>query len=705
MFSKVRIGTKIIGGFLAIAALCAVVGTVGMLVMRNMAGNLDNIATKQIPATAGINRLAAGISDARRYELGIYIAHSHNQPQRVNSLSAEYARIIADEVDAGRHQYEQIPRSAKQDSLWTEFNEHYAQYKAQLDAAMPVIATGDLRRGNELIDGTLTVFDSVEAPLTALAAALGDEARQNHAEAISHRQRGNIEFAIVVTLAIALAVTLGWFTARAVVRPVAVVAERAERLRSVCVADLNRGIAALTHGDLSVTPVASTKPIGSTAGDEIGEMSRTVDGMITATQATIAAFAEAQEVVRALDAETRRLTAAAKDGALTTRGNAGAFEGSFRAIVSGVNDTLDAVLSPINEAATVLDRVAERDLSARVNGDYAGDHARIKNALNTAITNLDRALSEVSVASEQVASAGDQISAGSQALAQGASEQASAIEEVSSSLQEMASMAKQSAANAKEARGLSDGARTSTRSGSESVQRLSGAMDKIKDSSAATAKIVKTIDEIAFQTNLLALNAAVEAARAGDAGKGFAVVAEEVRNLAMRSAEAAKNTASLIEDSVKNAEQGVAVSDEVAASLSDIEQRVTKVAEVMGEVAAASEQQMQGIGQINTAVDQMNSITQQVAANSEESASSSEELSSQAERMRSMVGAFTLSTVERRTARPAADRPAPVRQAKRKADAAVSRGAPARASRLTPAAAEAAIPLHDDGDDDVLADF
>jgi methyl-accepting chemotaxis protein len=350
----------------------------------------------------------------------------------------------------------------------------------------------------------------------------------------------------------------------------------------------------------------------------------------------------AVNTLQSLREETNLLTQAAVEGQLSTRGNAGKFQGGYREIVAGINETLDAVIGPVNEAAAVLDRVADRDLSARMTGDYRGDHACIKTALNTAVQNLEEALSQVSVGAEQVTSAASQISSGSQSLSQAASEQASSLEEVSSSLQEIASMTRQNSANAREACGLSEAASGSSDRGVDSMKRLSQSIDKIKASSDATAKIVKTIDEIAFQTNLLALNAAVEAARAGDAGRGFAVVAEEVRNLARRSAEAAKNTAILIEESVKNAEGGVALNVEVLRNLEEINGQIQKVSNVMAEIAAASEQQSQGIDQVNTAVEQMNHVTQQVAANAQESASAAEELSGQADELKSMVGQFQI---------------------------------------------------------------
>jgi methyl-accepting chemotaxis protein len=353
-------------------------------------------------------------------------------------------------------------------------------------------------------------------------------------------------------------------------------------------------------------------------------------------------FMLANGALHDLTTELQELLAAARQGQLEKRGNVGKFSGAFREVVQGINSILDAVIQPLNEASSVLERVAARDLTAQVAGTYQGDFARIKTTLNTAVANLSDALGQVSVGAQQVTSAARQISSGSQSLSQGASDQAGSLEEVSSGLQELASMAKQNAANAKEARGLSDNARTSTESGVESMRRLTEQVHKINSSAAATAKIVKTIDEIAFQTNLLALNAAVEAARAGDAGKGFAVVAEEVRNLAIRSAEAAKNTASLIEESVKNSEEGATTNQEVLRKLDEINGHIRRVSEVMAEIVVASEQQDTGVQSISQSVDQMTHVTQQVAASAEESASAAEELSAQASEMMVMVDGFTL---------------------------------------------------------------
>ncbi len=349
------------------------------------------------------------------------------------------------------------------------------------------------------------------------------------------------------------------------------------------------------------------------------------------------------DAVNALVADAGLLVKAAVEGRLQTRADASKHNGDFRKIVQGVNDTLDAVIGPVNEAAQVLEKVAARDLTARVLGNYAGDLAKIKNSLNLAAENLEQAMSQVGDATQQVASASGQISSGSQSLAQGANEQASSLEEVSASLEEMSSMSRQNADNALAAKNLAGEADAHARTGTEAMQRMSSAINKIKESSDQTAKIVKTIDEIAMQTNLLALNAAVEAARAGEAGRGFAVVAEEVRNLAQRSAQAAKNTADMIGESVKNAGEGVKISDEVSVSFDKIATSSKKVNDLIAEIAAASKEQAQGIKEVNDAISQMDKVTQQNAANAEESASASEELSSQAQELQAMVGQFRIA--------------------------------------------------------------
>jgi methyl-accepting chemotaxis protein len=251
-----------------------------------------------------------------------------------------------------------------------------------------------------------------------------------------------------------------------------------------------------------------------------------------------------------------------------------------------------------------------------------------------AILSITRPLKEaivgLSEGADQVASASGQVSTASQQLAEGASEQAAAIEQTSSSLEEMSSMTKQNANNANLANSLMSETKQTLARASETMDQLTSSMGEISRASEETSKIIKTIDEIAFQTNLLALNAAVEAARAGESGAGFAVVAEEVRNLAKRAADAAKNTASLIEGTVKKVKDGSELVGKTDKESREIAASVGKSGELIGEISAASEEQAQGIEQVSKAVSEMDKVVQQNAANAEESAAASEELSAQA---------------------------------------------------------------------------
>jgi methyl-accepting chemotaxis protein len=303
-------------------------------------------------------------------------------------------------------------------------------------------------------------------------------------------------------------------------------------------------------------------------------------------------------------------------------------------VTTNESEAAVAAKSALTSAAMASTAIIGSSLFAIVLGIIIG--TVIVRSLGRTLLQLASSLAE---GAEQTVSAASQVSEASQSLAEGASEQAASLEETSSSLEEMASMTKRNAENANVASDLTKQTRAVADKGTADMRTMIAAMDGIKASGDETAKIIKTIDEIAFQTNILALNAAVEAARAGEAGMGFAVVADEVRNLAQRSAQAAKETAAKIEGAITKTAQGVELSGKVSEALNDIVTKARQVDELAAEVAGASREQTQGITQINVAVSEMDKVTQSNAASAEESAAAAEELNSQALTMKhSVVG-------------------------------------------------------------------
>ena len=330
------------------------------------------------------------------------------------------------------------------------------------------------------------------------------------------------------------------------------------------------------------------------------------------------------------------------NGKLSTRADAAKHQGQYRKVVEGVNATLDAVLQPVNEASDCLQEMAKGNLDIGDEGRLQGRPRRHQGEPQRHPGALNDILGQVAIAVDQVATGARQVSDSSQSLSQASTESASSLEEITASMHELTSQTNMNAENATQANQLATQAKVSAEKGNEEMGAMVKAMNDINESAASISKIIKAIDEIAFQTNLLALNAAVEAARAGKHGKGFTVVAEEVRNLAQRSAAAAKETAEMIEGSIKKTEVGARIAEDTSKALEEIVTGSAKVTDLIGEIASASKEQAQGIGQINTGLSQVDQVTQQVTASAEESASASEELSSQSLQLKQMLDKFRL---------------------------------------------------------------
>ncbi|MEZ4599510.1 MAG: methyl-accepting chemotaxis protein [Syntrophotaleaceae bacterium] len=289
-----------------------------------------------------------------------------------------------------------------------------------------------------------------------------------------------------------------------------------------------------------------------------------------------------------------------------------------------------------------LQKLADGDLTFRIVPKDERD--RVRGTLQKLGRDLSTLITQIQASGEQIATGSTQIAESAQHLSQGATESAASLEQISASMTQMSSQTSQAAENAGQARHLATQARSAAEKGNLQMEEMVSAMFDINEAGQNISKIIKVIDEIAFQTNLLALNAAVEAARAGQHGKGFAVVAEEVRNLAARSAKAAKETSELIEGSQKKTENGTRIAGETEAALKEIVTSVVKVTDLVSEIAAASAEQAEGISQVNTGLGQIDMVTQQNTANAEESAAAAEELAGQADQLRGMLTRFKVGS-------------------------------------------------------------
>jgi len=344
-----------------------------------------------------------------------------------------------------------------------------------------------------------------------------------------------------------------------------------------------------------------------------------------------------QQVVEDVVQASRRLAAGELNIALQGR-----YVGDFTQIKTALESAFADLRSVIGDIVQMSKLLAEGDLRASPEADYRGDFVEIKDSLVAAITGLNNTMRQTNAVVEQVAQSVEQVRSISQDLASNAEEQSSAVEEVTSNLEETNTQVKANSDNADVANQLVSETGNVADTGQARMKAMTEAMGAIATSSREIAKIIKVIDEIAFQTNLLALNAAVEAARAGQHGRGFAVVAQEVRNLAGRSAKAAKETAELIDDSARRVADGVKIAGETSSALSEIVQNVAKVKDLVGEIAAASEEQSRGLGQINAAMLQVNQGAQAGGQQSEELASTADELGNLADRLREEAARFKL---------------------------------------------------------------
>ncbi len=356
------------------------------------------------------------------------------------------------------------------------------------------------------------------------------------------------------------------------------------------------------------------------------------------------ANATIEKIKEVIEGDIQSLVDAARAGDLSQRIDLSDKSGFFESLSSGINELVSTVDRVFVDVSDTMASMAEGDLTNPIDRAYQGSFDEVKQNINKSLQNLEQTVSRLRESGDLISTGSEEISAGNNNLSARTEQQASSLEETASSMEELTSTVSNNADNAQQANQLASSARQTAQTGGDVVAQAATAMDAIKDSSRKISEIISVIDEIAFQTNLLALNASVEAARAGEQGRGFAVVATEVRNLAGRSATAAKEIKELINDSVDKVDAGSSLVTQSGENLSDIVDSVKKVSDIVSEIAAASQEQTAGIGQVNQAVSSMDEVTQQNAALAEETSAAAASMTEKAQEMMQLMDFFTITS-------------------------------------------------------------
>jgi methyl-accepting chemotaxis protein len=587
--------------------------------------------------------------------------------QQQSDLAVGHFQSIIDLVKKKNNEILEPERRQRLLQMGTDAEAYVSAYQVLVNQTLTL---GQAEQAN--VQKAAVIGEEIFSAITELDNSYRQDKTKMGLELEAKNSSGKRLITIVSIIAILLGVFFAIMVGNAIVKVLLVVVDRVRQLKEKCIKNLEKGLNALAMGDTGVEVKYETPFLELTQKDEIGDLARSVDGIITQTRAGIESFENTRRIFSEVMHETVGLIQAAKDGKLGTRGKAEQFNGSYRELVRGINETLDAVIDPVKEGTAVLAEMAQGNLTVRVNGDFKGDHQLIKNSINGLGDSLLGLISDVTEAVQATASATTQISSSSEELAAGAQEQSAQTGEIASAVEQMAKTIVSTTRNATAAANSAKKAGEVALEGDHVVKETIAGMIKISDvvnnaaktvqelgkSSDQIGEIVQVIDEIADQTNLLALNAAIEAARAGEQGRGFAVVADEVRKLAERTTKATKEIAVMIRQIQKDTsnavvsmergtievESGKVLAQKAGHSLNGIIQSAEEVVDVANQVAAASEEQASAAEQISKNIEGITEVTQQSAQSTQEIAKAAEDLNRLTERLQNLIGRFQVET-------------------------------------------------------------
>ncbi|MDO8608398.1 MAG: methyl-accepting chemotaxis protein [Phaeospirillum sp.] len=632
MFSSVRIGGRLAALTSVMALFLVAIAWVGLVGQSSILAGLKTVYEDRTMALVQLNGIGDSLHRMRAY--AIYAA-SGAASDRMEPLLTDVARLDK-KTNSVLKDYLSTYLTPEEKLIADRFAKALPAYQESRNRTLALAKAADhaASMANMAADAG-PKFMAAVTELDALVALQDRVAKEEFDKGLKTAADSRTMALIVTGLALLIGIGLAVVIVKSITTPLG---------------GILAAMARLAQGDRGV------EIAGAERGDEVGDISRAVavfkqaaidkhrmeEEQKAADEAQRQAEVEQRTRETAIVAEVAEVARAASTGDLDRRIDLEGKSGFLRDLCEGVNTLVHLTGVALRDVASVLGAVAQGDLTKRITNPYGGLFDRLKGDVNQTADKLSEIVANINGAASQIGSAASEVAAGSQDLSQRSEEQASALEETAASMEELASTVRQNAGNAQQANQLAAGARDVAASGGQVVADAVSAMSRIEGSSQKIGDIVGMIDEIAFQTNLLALNAAVEAARAGDAGKGFAVVAQEVRNLAQRSAQASKEIKVLIAQSTGEVKSGAELVKGAGKTLDEILSSVTRVANIISEIASASSEQAAGIDQINQAVTQMDEMTQQNAALVEESTAASHSLEDQSRELNRLMGFFRL---------------------------------------------------------------
>ncbi len=691
MFKHLKIGKRLAIGFAVLVLLIVATGAFSAQRMGVAQDVVVEITNKEVPAIRDLGRLATMLAEYRVSERGLVAGYQ--DPEKVAEYTGELV-AGAKAFDELSNAYGATLTDPQQKALYQQMLAKSALYFDNSRLLIESVKVGDLTPASG-------AGDLRQATADAVAVMLDDKMKELD-EAVAAQQAGytnNLRaIGLLVAVALMLAIAAAVLITRSIVRPMAEVASVADAVargqldRQIVIDDrseLGDLLGSMQRMQTQVKAVIAAQSEMAVRHDE-GRISYRIDDstfpgefgrMVRETNALVAQHIgvkmRAVEVMRryavgdlsidmdrlpgekiviteamdmckanlsAINGDIKRLAAAAAAGDFSQRGDEGKYEYDFREMVAGVNRLMETTDGNLAEVSELLQAIARGDLTARMEGDFHGVFAAMRDDANATVGQLTEIVGGIQMAALSINTAAGEIASGNSDLSRRTEQQAANLEETAASMEELTSTVRQNAESARQANQLAIGAASVASQGGDVVGKVVTTMTDIEQSSKKIAEIISVIDGIAFQTNILALNAAVEAARAGEQGRGFAVVASEVRTLAQRSANAAKEIKGLIENSVEKVSDGSVLVNQAGATMAEIVASVQRVTDIMAEISAASQEQSAGIEQVNQTITQMDEATQQNAALVEEATAAARSMEEQAQTLTESVSVFKLQS-------------------------------------------------------------